>query len=69
MSVMLFKGFVGYEWEPNRRPRCGSVLNMVNTVNHLCRASLEPCQVLSRPTLGSASRVLSRSMYLPLLTD
>jgi hypothetical protein len=63
------EGSVGHEWEANRRPRCGSMLGMVNATSHyggsVCgqvQDPLEwfssdtpnlPCQVLPCLTLGS----------------
>jgi hypothetical protein len=35
MSVMRPEGSVGHEWEVDRRPRCGSVLGVVNAASHL----------------------------------
>jgi hypothetical protein len=35
MSAMCSKGFVGHEWEADRRLRSGSVPSVVNVAGHL----------------------------------
>jgi hypothetical protein len=35
MSALRPEGFVGYEWEADRRLRCGSVSGIVNETSHL----------------------------------
>jgi hypothetical protein len=42
MGAMRPEGSVGPEWGADRRPRCGSVLGMVNAARHLQRVSLGP---------------------------
>jgi hypothetical protein len=56
------EGSVGLEWEVVRRPRCGSVLGVVNGASHLWRVSLLewfpsdthilPCQAPPFPAIG-----------------
>jgi hypothetical protein len=71
-SYVRPEGSVGLEWEADRRPRCGSVLGVVNTASHLWQVSsgpgedpLEwypsntpvlPCQAPPCPALGSVPR-------------
>jgi hypothetical protein len=35
MSALWSEGLVGYEWEADRLLRCGSVIDIVNTDDHL----------------------------------
>jgi hypothetical protein len=35
MSALWSEGFVGHEWEVDRRLRCGSALCAVNAVDYL----------------------------------
>jgi hypothetical protein len=44
MSAMQPEGFVGHEWEADRRPRCGLALGVVNVASHLWRVSLGRAQ-------------------------
>jgi hypothetical protein len=70
MSALWYEGLIGYEWEVDRRLRCGSMPGTVNVAGHLWWVSLGPgegstrvvslrltclpCLALPRPTPGGA---------------